>query len=309
MAGNDLNSVVSRLKSDLGSEQQANKQLVIGGGIVVVVLLGYLAWVTSMVQQFLEPESLAYASAGAAVDVAPTVSGHLRVVVVDGAPDMARMASDAVVNLIPNYREILEMELRPVVDEVCVILAQTAASQMLKSNFDGAIGQREGLQGAANAVVNRLDATLEGAMDEPMEMDGPTPRQMIDSTLSQLRTVDRGLKQLASNRGTPEEKELILAWLNVLTQFQADRDTADQEAYKEQNSGNASTATPTPPADKAEGEAAPKKAAKAVKAKGSKGGAKSKSGGKSSGAAKSATPAAAPAKAGKAGKAGKAKGR
>ncbi len=73
------------------------------------------------------------------------------------------------------------------------------------------------LDAAAAAAVTSLDTVLDEAMDAPGE-DGISPRQTIEGSLTQLRHIDMELARIAKKGGDPAERELLLAWLNVLGQ-------------------------------------------------------------------------------------------
>ena len=84
----------------------------------------------------------------------------------------------------------------------------------------------EALNDGADAVMTRMDALLEEALDEPMELDGPTPRETIEESLGALQTIDRGLKRIAAGGGDAKERELLLAWMNLMSQWTDDANTA-----------------------------------------------------------------------------------
>ena len=66
-----------------------------------------------------------------------------------------------------------------------------------------------------------------------MENDGPTPRETIDEALDSLKTVDRGLKTIASGGGDPQERELLMAWMNLMSQWNDDANTAAIDRLKD----------------------------------------------------------------------------
>ena len=74
----------------------------------------------------LDPEGLALAASGVAITAVPEASKELRVLVVDGAPDLVRMGSDQLVGMVPRYREVLQAEIDPVLDQVSSVLAEAA---------------------------------------------------------------------------------------------------------------------------------------------------------------------------------------
>ena len=203
----EINKVHEAIEADLAAERAANQKSMIIGGVAALLVGGYLAFLHGQISRFLEPEELALAASGAAVDAAPDVEAQLRVLVVDGAPDIARSLSNSVVEAIPTYRATLEDEMKPVVDEVSSVLATTAVTRMLASEGDAAAAQSAGTEEAAEAVVARLDMVLEEAMNEPSEMDGPSPADLIDASVDKLVVVDRGLRRLARGGGDQAERD------------------------------------------------------------------------------------------------------
>lgn len=230
-ADNGIQDVLKRLELELENEAKSNKSFNIVGGIFVAFIALYLIWLSAAIGTLLEPEGLAEAAAGAALQAAPSLTGNIRELVVDGAPNLAAAASMAAVDMVPTYRGVLEGELRPVIDEVSGVVAAAAISKMVEAG--GGEHDSLALQEAADAAVARLDTVLDEAMDEPMGVDEPTPRQVIESSLTQLEVVDQGLKHLARGGGDAAERELVFAWLNVLQQHNQDKDLSLSDAYRE----------------------------------------------------------------------------
>lgn len=228
----ELKQVHEALEADLAAERAGNQRSMIIGGIATLLVGGYLFFLHGQISRFLEPEELALAASGAAVDAAPDVEAQLRVLVVDGAPDIARSLSNSVVDAIPTYRAALEDELKPVVDEVSGVLATTAVNRMLSAEGDADAAQRAGTEEAAEAVVARLDTVLEEAMREPSQLDGPSPADLIDQSVDKLVVVDRGLRTLARGGGDRAERELVLTVLGAIDSAQAEADVAAADAYR-----------------------------------------------------------------------------
>ena len=230
----EIEQLVARLQGDLATARTDNaKSLKIGAAIVVIIAL-YLCWVTVQINKMSDPSELALAAAGAVLSATPVMGEHLRSVVVEGAPDIARLASSSAIDMIPAYRQVAEAELLPLIDEVSDVLATTAMSYLAKSMVTGEtlVSEDEALQAGADAAVGRLEVVLDEAMDEPTENDGPTPRQSIEGALSQLQIIDRGLKQVASKGGDPRERELILSWLSLIAEQTEVAETAARESYR-----------------------------------------------------------------------------
>jgi hypothetical protein len=232
MSNDEMKSVLDAVEADLTAERQGNQRSMIIGGIAVLLIGGYLAVLHGQITRFLDPEELALAATGAAVEAAPGVEAQLRVLVVDGAPDIARSMSNAVVDAIPTYRQTLEEELKPVIDEVSVVLATTAVNRMLAAEGGQAAAEAAGLDAAADAVIARLDGVLNEAMDEPSQLDGPSPADLIETSIEKLTMVDRGLRRLARGGGDEAERELVMTLLGAIDASQAQRDTTEQDAYR-----------------------------------------------------------------------------
>lgn len=228
----ELKQVHAAVEADLAAERQANQRAMIIGGIAALLVGGYLFFLHGQISRFLEPEELALAATGAAVDAAPDVEAQLRVLVVDGAPDIARSLSNAVVEAIPAYRGALEDELKPVVDEVSTLLATTAVNRMLAAEGDADAARAAGTEEAAEAVVARLDTVLEEAMNEPSQLDGPSPADLIDASVDKLVVVDRGLRTLARGGGDQAERELVLTVLGAIDSAQAEADVVAADQYR-----------------------------------------------------------------------------
>ena len=231
----DEEAILGLLEAELvavRAQKEKSKRMV----ILVVALVGaYLGWAGVQINKLLDPEGVAQAATGFAIEAVPTAGDNLRSVVVDGAPDLARAGTQALLDLIPAYREVLEEELTPVVDEVSTVLAQ-AVVHSLVNTADKAKSDRatqRALESGADAVVKRLDTVLEEAFDQPTEVDGPTPRQTIEIALGKLERIDAGLKRIAAGKGDPKERELILGWIGLLQQFDAEAETAAIQAYKQ----------------------------------------------------------------------------
>lgn len=240
---NDIESIHQALDAELADLKAANQRSAIIGGIACVVVGGYLAVLNSQLNQFFEPDGLALAASGAAVEAAPAVEDRLRMLLVDGAPDIARSLSNSVVEAIPAYRAVAEDELKPVMDEVSSILATTAVDSMLESEASPALAEQQGAVAAADAVVERIDTMLNEAMNEPTEMDGPTPAQLIEESVGQLEMVDRGLRRIARGGGEQAERELVMTLIAAIDATQTEASIADASSHgtKHDKKGKANT--------------------------------------------------------------------
>ena len=235
---NAIGEIEALLKAELERTQAGTKRSMMIAVTLIVIVGGYLSWVNSQVNELINPEGIALAATGLAVEAVPQGGEYLHTAIVDGAPDIARAASQGVLDMLPSYRAVLEEELAPVIDEVCSILAVTAMDSVIRSTASekGAdAAQQVALQKGADAVFVRLDTLFEEALDTPTsheDVEGPSPRETINEALAKLKTVDSGLKQIASGGGDAAERELLLTWMSLLTQYQDDANTAAAEAHR-----------------------------------------------------------------------------
>lgn len=235
---NAIGEIESLLKAELERTQAGTQRSMIVAIILVVVVGGYLTWVNSQVNELINPEGIALAATGLAVEAVPQGGEYLHTAIVDGAPDIARAASQGVLDMLPAYRAVLEEELAPVIDEVCSILAVTAVDSIIRSaagEKGNDAAQQMAIQQGADAVFVRLDTLLDEALDTPTsheEVEGPSPRETINEALTKLKTVDSGLRQIASGGGDAAERELLLTWMSLLTQYQDEANTAAADAHR-----------------------------------------------------------------------------
>ena len=92
--------------------------------------------------------------------------------------------------------------------------------------------QQEALQAGADAVVDRVDAMLDESLDERPDDGGPTPRESIEASLAKLKTIDSGLDNIVKGKGDPQERELLLVWMNLLVQNEEAADAAAKDAWR-----------------------------------------------------------------------------
>ncbi len=214
---NPVAEIEALLAAQLEEERADNARSLKYSAVAVVCIGLYLTWISSVMGTFLDPEGLALAAAGFAVDAVPAAAAQVRSVVVEGAPDLARTGSEKVIEQIPSYREALQQEIDPVIDQVCGVLADAAVKKMADQTGDpnARYADDAALDHAAEAAVASLDSLLTSTMDEKDE-DGTSPRATIESSLGQLKHIDTELQRVAKKGGNPAERELLLAWLNVL---------------------------------------------------------------------------------------------
>ena len=251
-APDPMKEVETLLEADLAKEQASNRlTMQVGSGFVIFVA-AYLVWISVSIGTLLDPSGLAHAATGYAIDAVPEAGKQVRLLVVDGAPDLARQGADQLVGLIPGYRALLQEEIDPVLDEVCGVLAEASVQELAQRAGEPAskYATDDALQAGADAAVARVDAIL----DESMQLEddeGVTPKQHIEVALDQLKKVDKGLKVLARKGGDPAERELLLAWLNVIGQANEAEETALVADYKETAAAEKAARGETKPAGEA----------------------------------------------------------
>ncbi len=219
MSDEAIKEIEGLLEAELVAERAVTARSKKVGGVAVGIVAVYLTWISYAIGTLLDPVGLAEAASGFAIGAVPGASAQVREMVVTGAPELVRLGSDKIVEMIPNYRIELQSEIDPVIDDVSGLLAEAAVAEMLKSGGDAkaVYSDDAALIAAADAAGTRMDAILGNAMDKPDE-EGLTPRSRIDASLSQLKSVDKELKLLARNGGDPQQREILLAFLNVMQQ-------------------------------------------------------------------------------------------
>ncbi len=233
MSDEAVKEIEGLLQAEVEKERASNGlAMKIGGGFGLFVA-GYLLWVSWAVGTLVDPAGLAQAASGFAIGAVPEAGKQVRALVVDGAPELVRMGSDQILGMLPGYRLALQEEIDPVLEEVCLVLANTAVKELSEHAGDPAATYSgdQAMQAAADAAVARVDATLSDAMDLPDE-DGVTPRQSIDKSLTQLKKIDAQLKIIAKKGGDPQERELLVAWLGVVAQSNEAEEVALMEDHK-----------------------------------------------------------------------------
>ena len=156
MSDEAIQEIEGLLQKQLDEVRAANKRTTMIGGVLVLIVAAYLGWAYSQLSKLIDPEGLALAATGLTLEAMPDASAALRGVVVDGAPDIAGAATQALVDMVPAYREVMEQELTPVVDEVTLVLAQATVRSMIKSAKDktgGNAAEQVAMQAGADAVV------------------------------------------------------------------------------------------------------------------------------------------------------------
>ncbi|GDX82977.1 hypothetical protein LBMAG42_47880 [Deltaproteobacteria bacterium] len=233
MSDDALKEIEGLLQAEVEKERASNgRTMKIGGGFGLFVA-GYLLWVSWAIGTLLDPAGLAQAAGGFAIGAVPEAGKQVRALVVDGAPELVRMGSDQILGMVPGYRMSLQEEIDPVVEEVSIVLANTAVKELSEHAGDPAAKYSgdAAMQAAADAAVARVDATLSDAMDLPDD-EGVTPRDAIGKSLTQLKKIDAQLKIMAKKGGDPQERELLVAWLGVVAQSNEAEQVALQEDYK-----------------------------------------------------------------------------
>lgn len=219
MSDEALKEIEGLLEAELENERAANARSKKVGGVFVGFVAVYLTWISYAIGTFLDPAGLAEAASGFAIGAVPGAAQQIREMVVSGAPDLVKVGSDKLIEMIPGYRAEIQAEMDPVIDDVSGVLAEAAVAEMLKSGGDpkAAYADDAALAAAADAAALRMDGVLAGAMDKPDE-EGLTPRSRIDASLTQLKSVDKELKLIAKKGGDPQQREILLAFLNVMQQ-------------------------------------------------------------------------------------------
>ncbi|GEM_PF-2690851 len=231
MSADAIKEIEGLLEAELQNVREQNMRTLMLGVAMALLVGVYLAWAASQVNKVMDPEGIAMAATGVAVEAVPEAANSLRALVVDGAPELAEAASQSIVQMIPTYRQVMEDELAPIVDEVTSILTNTAVEAMVEAAKSGAVDEGMAMEDAAAAVMTRMDALFAEGLNEPMEEDGPSPQDAINASLKQLKTIDRGLAKHARGTGDAQERELLLAWIGLLGQLDSEAQVAAAETH------------------------------------------------------------------------------
>ena len=215
-----MSTTKERLEAELITLQTENKRgLYIGGGLVAFVAI-YLIWAASQINILLDPEGMAEAATGVALENLPEVSQNLSESIKEAAPTVAQQTSAEIIEIVPIYRLQLEGEMKPIIDEVTGILAdasiQSAIASIDKAQ-DSHLLRQKATSAATDAVISELDGVLIEVLNQKGE-DGVTPQESIDIALKELKTIDSEIKKMRRGGGDPQERELLLTWLNIISQ-------------------------------------------------------------------------------------------
>jgi len=209
-----------RLERELKNLQAENKRgLFIGGGLLSIIML-YLFWASAQLNVLMDPEGMAEAATGLAIENIPQISQNLSDSIKEAAPRVAQQTSSEILELVPMYRSNLEGEIKPIIDEVSAILAEVSvqsALQSIEKTQSLSSMKEEAADAAAAAVMVQLDGVLLEALEQKGD-DGVTPQESINKSLAELKRLDVELRKLQKGKGDPQERELLITWINILSQ-------------------------------------------------------------------------------------------
>ena len=107
MSAEAIKEIEGLLEDELQTVREMNMRTLMMGVAMALLVGVYLAWAASQVNKVLDPEGIALAATGVAIDAVPEAANSLRTLVVDGAPDLAKAASQSIVEMIPTYRQVV----------------------------------------------------------------------------------------------------------------------------------------------------------------------------------------------------------
>lgn len=213
------NAVEGLLVAELAREKKSTQISYVVSGVLVVVVILYTSWLGSRIQLILDPEGLALTASGLVIEATPDVGAELEATLVDGAPEIARMVSQSIVDAIPTFRLYVEEQLGPVVDKTAEEMAAAAVTKLSEKVAEQEVLEGQETAELANALVEEFEAGLEFALDEPDE-NGETARERITASLESLEKIDRELKLIARGRNLSDnqarERDLLMAWLQLI---------------------------------------------------------------------------------------------
>ena len=217
MESEELTAVHAALEADLATEKAATLRVTRGGALILGLWATYLFWACTSIAQVFDERGLAQAAGGYVVDQVPIISGQLHERFVAHADDVVKEAAAAALAKVPAMRVELEGELFPAIDSAAATLAEASVEALIAASKEPetTAALNGGPVSVADAALAQLPEALNGALDIPDE-EGRTPRQAVADSLAALQDIDGGLSQIAAGKGDPMERELIVAWVDLL---------------------------------------------------------------------------------------------
>lgn len=215
----DSQDLKSILETDLQKARKANQTSMIVSGIIVVLISGYLLFVNSIIKQFLDVQQLSDALEGIAIDNIGGASMAVQQMIVEQAPSLVEVASDQLITqLIPKYRQELEIQFEPSIDEVSqqiAIVAVTSLNKSKASNPDA--NAAEAKTETARIMKEEIQGVFKKTLSEK-DADGNSPQDSINRSLIHLKSMQENLDKIADGKGDPKKTDAILTLFQVIGQ-------------------------------------------------------------------------------------------
>ena len=193
----------------------------IGGGVLLLLLGGWLIYITSRFTSQLQPDSAAEITEGLVMQQISDKGPDLQTQLKQKIPEIIAQAPDYALKQLPDYRQSLETRIKDDLKKYCDNIAPQMGAQLdtfLDQNKDQVhqlITDANDPSKAKQIGVELRDTFLK-AMDEPT--GGESVRTKIDAALASLHDVEKRMTHLADGKNlTPEEKKTRHA-IAVLTQ-------------------------------------------------------------------------------------------
>jgi hypothetical protein len=214
-------NVESYLQAELATAERRFRIGAIALAIVAVFLLGYFAWIKSLVTDMLEPNNVAEVVAGELRRNLPGASAALQTTLVEASPDLVRFVMQQVVDgVLP--------ALTDGVAEQLTLYAQEAArvgGEGVLTAFSATVQECKASRPARAKTLEALEAHMTGCVRARYEahLDAATESILggkLSASAQALERLNSELKSLASRRNLDRQdeigKQLVTAWWSFL---------------------------------------------------------------------------------------------
>jgi flagellar biosynthesis chaperone FliJ len=214
----------------LERERKALKMTQLIGTGAVVLILGYMTFVTSTLASSLQPKSAAEIAKGVIAQKVDEQATTLAEDLKQRVPALIAQAPDYALQQMPQYREALEQRI-----ETDLAQHMDGAAQQMDEHLNGFIKDHQ--SEIKQLLASADDKEAMGQLCEQMEKDfmtslkettvsgGESLQAKIDKSLGTLKTVQKRMTRLATATDlTPEERKTRRA-IAILAQHIAEKQT------------------------------------------------------------------------------------
>lgn len=216
------NDVTTYLQTELGKMQRKFRVAGIAMAILVVFLIGYFQWITTLTAEMLEPENIAEFVTNELRGNLPAAADTLSDTLVAASPEMVRFVMQQVMDgVMPAITETVGAQLKDLSLEAANIGSQgvTAAFTSTMDKCTSAAPKRGKTD--AISVSEQLHECVQKTM--PAELDTASAAILGDklsASAAMLRQIDGKLQTLANKPKLDREealgKQLVTTWWSFL---------------------------------------------------------------------------------------------